>query len=546
MRTEIFNNSNLLNNYYLNGKANYDLGNRIDKVSKQNLPPISFNFCETIQEIGFDFISKNIQFEYQKEQEVLISIEPFQFKDFDSYSGSQNIWDLYELLFHQQYFYGVSFKTKNTTIYNQLINYLRTIYGEYRIIPDQQYTTDSVAWFVNEFKTTIYLEIEQINKEKVLVLTFYDELIRMNLKYNTGIYNLIKNECYEKDRIELKSKIKKGFFSLFYKKQLSKETSDFEFLKTKYHELLSNDNSDDGLSKIASYLFENIDVRILNLEIGEWLIKIAIKIQDKKLFIASELIYKIIINWYKAPGFIASKDRIKLVANAYKNLINVYGDNKRPTEAIEAFNNCLALLTDSGSLMNNANHAFIAGQANYNVARVYHSISKNKIALKHSKNAIDFFTPSVSPWMDEFAIMNNLLCLNNIGLYSSEVGNYDEAILYYEKAINFSLEYEKFYMSSIMKMNLANTYVKDKKYDLALVLFESIIESIINEPFIYRDTPLYSQVLINMADLFLETKELEKEKKYIEKAINYYESMKSFHPEVKDSIKELKSRINQK
>ena len=537
-------NSLKIHNFYLIGKENYELGKYPDKISHRILPPARFNFGETIQEIGLDIKLEYKNFKYYEENESIVSFEPFHFKDFDS--EELNIWTYFELLFHQWFLFGVSFNSNKIEIYDRLRNYLVNLYGDYKEIPDQDNSIFIVAWFFDEPQTSIYLEIEQKgNGDRFIVLTYYDTLLHMSLKNNHNIYPLVRGEAYRRDNSKSIRRTSKGFLSKLFNQnthQNNQNENDFELIKTYCENILSNDNTKTGLIEITNYLIANIKPNTLNLEIGDWLIKFAVKIQESQLFKESEQIYDIFVKWQSTSEFIPSKERIELIASVYKNLINVYGDNSKNSEAINCFNNCIKLLDNNASFVNNYNYSFIAGQANYNIARVFNNIGKNEKAIEHSKKALAYFEPFVSPWINRNQITTILLLINNLGNYYSENGNYDEAAQNYAMGMRFAIDNNRYYDSSVININLANTWVKQRKYDEADKQYNVILDLISKGPHIYEDSTLKGQVLVNMADMYKRTEEKEKEIRCLDDAIAFYENVLPVHPKMLDLINNLKKR----
>jgi tetratricopeptide (TPR) repeat protein len=542
-------NSLKIHNFYLIGKENYELGKYPDKISHRIMPPAKFNFGETIQEIGLDIKLEYENFKYYEENESIVSFEPFHFKDFDS--EELNIWTYFELFFHQRFLFGVSYNSNKIEIYDRLRNYLVNLYGDYKEIPDQDNSTFIVAWFFDEPQTSIYLEIEQKgNGDKFIVLTYYDTLLHMSLKNNHNIYPLVRGEAYRRDNSKTirNTRTSKGFLSKLFNQnthqnnQNNQNENDFELIKKYCENILSNDNTKTGLIEITNYLIANIKPNTLNLEIGDWLIKFAVKIQESQLFKESEQIYDIFVNWQSTSDFIPSKERIELIASVYKNLINVYGDNSKNSEAINCFNNCIKLLDNNASFVNNYNYSFIAGQVNYNIARVFNNIGKNEKAIEHSKKALAYFEPFVSPWINRDEITTILLLINNLGNYYSENVNYDEAAQNYAMGMRFAIDNNRYYDSSVINMNLANTWVKQRKYDEADKQYNVILDLISKGPHIYEDYPLKGQVLVNMADMFKRTEEKEKEIRCLDDAISFYENVLPVHPKLLDLINNLKKR----
>ena len=539
-------NSLKIHNFYLIGKENYELGKYPDKISHRILPPARFNFGETIQEIGLDIKLEYKNFKYYEENESIVSFEPFHFKDFDS--EELNIWTYFELLFHQWLLFGVSFNSNKIEIYDRLRNYLVNLYGDYKEIPEQDNSIFIVAWFFDEPQTSIYLEIEQKgNGDRFIVLTYYDTLLHMSLKNNHNIYPLVRGEAYRRDNSKSISNTRtsKGFLSKLFNQnthQNNQNENDFELIKTYCENILSNDNTKTGLIEITNYLIANIKPNTLNLEIGDWLIEFAVKIQESQLFNESEQIYDIFVKWQSTSEFIPSKERIELIASVYKNLINVYGDNSKNSEAINCFNNCIKLLDNNASFVNNYNYSFIAGQANYNIARVFNNIGKNEKAIEHSKKALAYFEPFVSPWINRDEITTILLLINNLGNYYSENGNYDEAAQNYAMGMRFAIDNNRYYDSSVINMNLANTWVKQRKYDEADKQYNVILDLISKGPHIYEDSTLKGQVLVNIADMYKRTEEKEKEIRCLDDAISFYENVLPVHPKMLDLINNLKKR----
>lgn len=537
-------NSFKIHNFYLIGKENYEQGKNLDKISHKYLPPTMFNFGETIQEVGLDIKLEYENYKYYEENESIVVFEPFHFKDFDS--KDLNIWTYYELLFHQWFLYGVSFNTNKIEIYESLREYLVSIYGKYKNIPDQDNSSFIVAWFFEEPKTSIYLEIEQKeNGESFIGLTYYDNMLHMSLNKNYNVYPLVRGEAYQRDKNNVKPQTNKGLLSKLFKQKTPQNNQymfDFEMFKVNCENLLSNDNTKSGLKEITNYILAKITPNQLNLEVGDWLMNIALKIQENRLFKESEQIYNLFINWQNTSKFIPSKERIELIASAHKNLINVYGDNNKNDEAINSFNDCIKVLDINLSFLNNYNYAFVAGQANYNIARVYNNIGKNEKAIEHSKKALDYFEPFISPWINRNEITIISLLINNLGNYYSESGNYDAAAENYVMGMRFTIDNNSYYDSSVINMNLANTYLKQKKYIEAEKQYNVILDLISKGPEIYEGSPLKGQVLVNMADLYNDTEEKEKKIECLNSAISFYENVILEHPEMEELLNKLKKR----
>lgn len=534
-----------IHNFYFRGNVdNYNSGKITDKISRENLPPTKFNFGETIQEVGLDTKLKFKNYKFYNEFESIVVSEPFHFKDFDR--NEINIWTYFELLFHQWFLYGVSFNTNKIEIYEKLRNYLVDIHGECKKIPDQENSSNTVAWFLEEFQTSIYLEIEQKgNGERFIVLTYYDNLLHMSLKYNHNAYNIVRGEAYKKDRKKIITQKNTGIFSKLFKRitnQKNQVEIDFESIKSHCENILSNNNSKIALIEISNYVLSNIKPINLNLEIGDWLLNISVKIQDKGLFVEAENVYNLFINWQKSSDFTPSKEKIELISSVYNNLINHYEHNNKNDEAITSFENCIKLVDENKTFLTNYNYAFIVGRANYNIARVYNNIKENKKAILHSKRALDYFEHFVSPWINSDEIATIILTINNLGNYYSEIDSYDEAVQMYAMGLRFAFEQESHYASSVLNMNLANTWVKQKKHKEAENQYYIILDLINKGPNIYKGTPLKGDVLINMADMYNQTKEKEKEIECLDKAILFYENALTEHPEMEDLIIKLNKR----
>lgn len=538
-------NSLKIHNLYLVGKENYELGKNPDKITNKILPPTKFNFGETIQEVGLDIKLEYDNFKYYEESESIVAFEPFHFKDFDD--GDLNIWSYFELLFHQWFLFGVSYNTNKIEIYERLRNYLVSIYGEYKNIADLDKSSLTVAWFFDKPNTSIYLEIEQKgNGERFIVLTYYDNMLHMSLKNNHNVYPLVRGDAYQRDKSKNKIHTQaKGFFSKLFKQNISQnnpDALDLSMIKSHCENLLSNDNSKSGLKEVTNYILAKITPNLLSLEVGDWLITIAIKIQENRLFKESEQVYNLFINWQNASKFIPSKERIELIASAHKNLINVYGDNNKNDEAINSFNDCIRVLDNNLSFVNNYNYAFIAGQAYYNIAIVYNKIGKNEKAIEYSQKALDYYEPFVSPWINRNEITTISLLINNLGNYYSETGDYDAAAENYVMGIRFTIDNNRYYDSSVINMSLANTYVKQKKYKEAEKQYNVILDLISKGPEIYEGSPLKGQVMVNMADMYNSTQEKEKEIECLDTAITFYENVLSVHPEMRQLLNNLKKR----
>lgn len=535
-----------IHNFYLVGKDNYESGKISDIISRKILPPTRFNFGETIQEIGYDIKLEYKEFRYYEENETIVVFEPFHFKDFDK--TDLNVWLYFELFFHQGFLYGVSFSTKKVEIYEKFREYLVSIYGEYINIPDQDNTSSTVAWFIDEPYTSVYLEIEyKGDNEKFIVLTYYDNMLHTSLKYNHNIYPLVRDEAYQRDKKINISKPKKVFLSKFFKycyPQNIQDRPNFEMIKSHCENLLSNNISKLVFTEVANYILTEIKQNDLNLEIGDWLIKLAIKIQEFQLFDESERIYNLFINWPKEQGFIASKERIELITSAYKNLINVYGYSNRNDEAINCFTNCMKLLENNGIYVNNYHYAFIAGQANFNIALVYNKIGNHNDAIKHSLKALDYFEPFVCPWINRNDITTIILGMNNLGNYLSENGDYEEAEKNYAMGMRFALDNKRYYDSSVLNMNLALNLVKQNKLKEAENQYKGLLDLINMEPEIYKGYLLKGLILVNMAKIYTVTNENGKELECLDLARIFYENYISERPEVEEHLKSINKRIS--
>jgi tetratricopeptide (TPR) repeat protein len=543
-----------IHNFYLIGKENFESGLNSQTISFKDksliefsdLNPPRFKFRETIQEIGLDIKLEYKNYKYYVENETIVAFELFHFKDFDI--ENLNFWSHFELLFHQWYLYGVSFNTNKIEIYGELLNYLVKIYGAYKEIPEQDNSNRNVAWFSENSLNSIYLEIEEKgNGEKFLVLTYYDGLLQMSLNKPHNIYPLIRNEVYKKDKSFLPNQSKLGFFSKYIKRsnsQTCQEAPDFYTIKSYVDNIITGGVSLSELKKITNYLVDKINPQQFNLEVGDWLINIAVKIQESELFNESEEIYKLFIDWYNNPVFIPYKERIELISIAYKNLINLYGDNDKLKNAIESFNLCIKIMDNNLFCINNYNYSFIAGQANYNIARVYGKIGKQEKAIEHSRKALNYYEPFVSPWITKNEITTIILAITNLGNYLSDKGDYDEAAKNYTMGMRFAIDNKRYYDSSVINMNLANTWVKLKKYEDAEKQYDTILDLINMEPSIYQDSDLKGKVLINFAELYKETKNKDNEKQCLSEAIEFYENALDEHPEIEDLVNNLKKRIN--
>lgn len=514
-------------------------------IETSNLQPPKFKLRETIQEIGLGIKLEYKNYKFNIESETIVVFEPFHFQDFDN--EELNLWSYFELSFHQLFLYSVTFNSNKIEIYEQLLKYLANIYGPYIEIPDQDNSNRRVAWFFKNGTNSIYLEIEQKgNGERFLVLTYYDILLHMSLNKPYSIYSQIRNEVYKKDRELFHEKSKQGFFTKFIKRfnsPTNKGVPDFPEIKSYVENNLLNDLSKLEFKKVANYIVAKIFPQQLNLEIGDWLINIAIKIQEKELLNEAEDIYNLFLNWYSDPEFIPSNERIELVANAYKNLINVYGDSNKNKDAINSFLLCISTLDTNRSYVNNYTYAYIAGLANYNVARVYHNLGEQDKAIEHSKNALDYYEPFVSPWVNKIEITTIILAINNLGNYFSSKGQYDEAINNFVMGIRFAIDNNRYYDSSVINMNLAITLVKLKKYEKAEKLYNTLLDLISKDPEIYQYSDLRGQVLLNFADMCKESQNGAMEKKYLSEAIAFYENALKKHPEMEELVGNLKKRM---
>lgn len=535
-----------IHNFYLIGKENYELGLNSKKVNLQdNLPPTIFKFRETIQEIGLDIKLEYKNHKYYEENETIVAFEPFHFKDFDN--GVLNIWSYFELLFHQWFLYGVSFHTNKIEIYEQLCDYLVNIYGSYKDIPSHDNSSLTVAWFIENPNVSIYLEIEEKgNGERFIVLTYYDSILHMNLNKPSNVYPLIRNESYQKEKNIIHKNHNEGFFSKFFnrkKAQKSQEIFDFSTIKSNVENLLLNDVSASVFKRVSNYITSEITPQNLNLEIGDWLIQIAIKIQENGLFNESELIYNLFIKWVNTPEFVPNKERVELIASVYKNLINVFVDNNKNDNAINSFKQCINTLDNNVSYVNNYNYSFIAGQANYNVARVYEKIGKIDSAIEHGQKALDYFEPFVSPWINKSEISTIILFINNLGNYLYDRGDYEEVLNTYVMGMRFATDNSLYYYYSMFNMNLAITFVKLKKYTDADKQYNILLDLINKEPAIYENTPLKGQVLINMSNMYKDIEDNVKEIEYLTKAVLFYEIVLSEQPQMEGLVNNLKERI---
>lgn len=515
-----------IHNFYLVGKDNFITGNKLNVLSRDILPPTRFNFGETIQEVGFDIKLSHKDFKYYENNETIVVFEPYHFKDFDN--QDLNIWTYFELLFHQNILYGVSFSSSKIEIYNKFLNYLVSIYGDFTKVPDQKNTILTVAWFIYDHNTSVYLEVEDKgNGQKLIVLTYYHILIHQGVKNNVYVYSIGRQDAYSRDKKQITD-----YNTKFNIQNKNGKLISFQQLKSHVEfELIKNDR----FKEITSFLLNNLTPEDLNLEIVDWLIEIAVKIQERFFFYEARQLYGLIINWKDSTAYFPNKERVELIAFAYKNLINVFGDDNKHEEAIVSFNSCIEFINNNLPFLNNYSYQFISGQAYYNIARVYSSIKDYSKAIGHCKESIKKIEFFVSPWINQEEITTGLLAITNLGNYLSVVGNHKEAIEHYAMGINFAIDNKRFYDSSVMSMNLAYVLFEAEKYIEAEKHFMNILDLINKEPRIYEGTLLKGTVLINLANLYKKIDNKEMGIEFLDKAILFY-SMSSLNSQRKEEL----------
>lgn len=538
-----------IHNFYLVGKDTYESGVNSDTISlPEKLPitdPPKFKFRETIQEIGLEIKTNHTKYKYYADSETIVVFEPFHFKDFDV--ENLHLWSYFELLFHQWYLFGISFNTNKIEIYEQLVNYLNKIYGSHIKIPDQGNSRRIVAWFSQSSLNSIYLEIDRkVNGEDCLTLTFYDGFLHSSLNKPINVYSLLRNELYNPEKqilvkpsnLNIEKKMKFDGDS-----QPEKIEKSYSSVKAYLEKNLSGEISKAESENLSDYIVENISPKRINLEIGDLLINIAVRIQEWGFYEEAEKIYNLIVSWQKRPEFTPSKETIELVATAYKNLINVYCDGHKTEDALKSFKICVKILKDSLLYLNNYLYSIISGQANYNVSIVYNHLNKYDLAIQYSQKALDHLEPLVSPWITKSEITSIILCMNNLGNYYSNVGNYKSAISNFSMGMRFAIDHKRYLDSSVINMNLANTYVKLQKYEEAEEQYRLILDLIYKNSELYKHSDLKGQVLINFADMYKATQNIQKEKDCLSEAILFYEYSLYEQPQMEELLNNLKKRI---
>jgi signal transduction histidine kinase len=124
------------------------------------------------------------------------------------------------------------------------------------------------------------------------------------------------------------------------------------------------------------------------------------------------------------------------------------------------------------------------------------------------KNEKDFTASEVTS-IEALTILNSLeqtdevkqykcYVLNNLGLLFGELGQFEESISYYKKALKLNAEYDikGSYNSNLFKNNLALSYEKIGEYDLANKYYGEIL---LNDYLALERSTFYSMVLTNFA-----------------------------------------------
>lgn len=540
-----------IHNFYLIGKENYDEGlNSTVEITRNNLPselkkfnPPKFVFRETIHEVGFTVKSEYEKFKYYQENETIVVTELFHFKDFDV--DELNLWASFELLFHQGYLYGLSFKSSNLNIYERLAHYLEQIYGEHKKITLPSQSTSTRSWFSGVSLNSIYLEIAQNDHGVEWVeLTFYDGLVHMMLNRQLSVYPIIRNVLYEEEASQ--ESIRKSFYqksidkisSLVQPKKLS-----IDECKTAVNELLSPEISISSLKSASEYIVTNISGSQLNLQWCDWLMEIAVNVQNAGLLIESELIYKLVIGWFNSNS-ITSKEKTLLVACAYKNLINVCCDNNRFDEAILNFNQSITILENHCSA-NDYNFHSIAGASNYNIARVYHEIEKYSLAIEHNRKALSHLEYLVTSWMSDEDKETILLAFQNLGNALTKIENYDDASSTYVTALRYAFDNNRYFNYALFCFNLANVWLKTRNYEGAENQYQHLLDFIRGNPRIFLFSDLQGEILSQLADLYKEILNPSEELRYLSEAIVFYSDALERQPQMNSFIDSLRTRMSE-
>ncbi len=542
--------SQKIHNYYLIGKDNFDAGlNSATKNIQDNLTsdilkfnPPKFKFRNTIHEVGFNVKIEYENYKYSPENETIVVFEVFHFKDFDA--GELNLWSYFELLFHQGYLYGVSFKSSKISIYEKFKQYLTQIYGQYKEIPPQGSSSKTVAWFSDKSNNSIFLEIDhQSNGDEFLVLTYYDDFLHMALNKPINVYPLIRNQLYELDK-----QVKPNSFFQKTKNilSLSKKRNDLSFEECKHFVdgIISDDITLKKLKTVSEFIIKNVKVEKINLQWYDWLMKMAVMVQNGHLLTEAESIYSLVLGGYNNPNTIKTNEKILLVSCAYKNLINVCCDSSKYEEAILNFKQSIRVLENHFSV-NDYNFQSIVGESHYNIAIVYYELEDYLLSIEHYQKALKHLENLVTPWMNNKDKETILLSFNNLGNTYTKIENYDEAGSTFATAIRFANDHENYFHYAMLVMNLAYMWVNNKKYTEAEKQYKHVLDFVKGNPRLFHSSDLQGKILINMADFYKEIQIPKKEKKYLSEALAFYTDALGKQPHMNQLVGNLKIRLDE-
>ena len=111
-----------------------------------------------------------------------------------------------------------------------------------------------------------------------------------------------------------------------------------------------------------------------------------------------------------------------------------------------------------------------------------------------------------------------VVCYGNLGNVHSELKNYEEALLYFNKALDYHLnnEVEPMLISNTLN-NIGGIHIATKEYEKALKEFKKALSYIDNEVIYVNEK---TGVLNSIGDVYIELDSLDKALEYLDKSIN--------------------------
>lgn len=133
-------------------------------------------------------------------------------------------------------------------------------------------------------------------------------------------------------------------------------------------------------------------------------------------------------------------------------------------------------------------------------------IGKNMQAAKLLKEALQYFTEDKN--------VSDLACIyNGLGNLYIELEEYNTALEYFEKALEFAKHLNKNF-TNMIKQNIALIYMKKQEYVLAWTTFHQVIDNLDK-----NDLATKRVVMLNLAHICQQTRELEEALSYLDDVI---------------------------